>query len=48
MTTIFGTGIVIAGLVLIAGLAARSLWKEHKKGGHCTGNCGSCGSCHCK
>lgn len=47
-----GDFLVIGVIVLVAGLAVRSLWKDHKKGG-CAGcsKCGSCGSCtgtaHC-
>lgn len=43
-----GNLIVIAVLGIVVALAARSVWKDHKSGGHCNGNCGSCGSCHCK
>ena len=41
-----GTVIVILILVLVVTLAIRSLWKSHKKGGGCSGDCGSCGGCH--
>lgn len=41
-----GNIIVILAVVVIAVLAARSLWKSHKAGGQCTGNCASCGG-HC-
>lgn len=41
-----GYVIVIAVLAIVVALAVRSLWKEHKAGGHCSGDCGSCGGCH--
>ena len=43
-----GNLIVIAALVAVAALAVRSIWKGHKKGGHCGGDCGQCGGCHHK
>ena len=43
-----GKLIVIAALVAVAALAVRSIWKGHKKGGHCGGDCGQCGGCHHK
>lgn len=48
MPNVLGDIIVIAVLALVISLAARSLWKSHKSGGHCNGDCGSCGGCHCK
>lgn len=46
MPAIFGD--VIIGLILagLAALAARSLWKSHKAGGQCSGDCSRCGGCH--
>lgn len=46
MPSIIGNGIVIAVLVVVVALAVRSLWKSHKSGGHCNGDCSSCGGCH--
>ena len=37
--------IVIAVLALAVGLAIRSIWKSHKSGCSCGGNCSSCGGC---
>ena len=46
MPSILGNLIVVAVLAVIVVLAVRSLWKSHKAGGHCSGDCGSChGSC---
>lgn len=42
----WGTILVVAVVIAIAVLAARSLWKSHKTGGHCNGDCASCGGCH--
>ncbi len=46
-----GTFIVLAIVILGAGLAGRAMWKDHKAGKHCAGcaGCpGHCGSgCHC-
>ena len=43
-----GTFIVLAIVILGAGLAGRALWKDHKAGKHCAGCPGNCGSgCHC-
>ncbi len=50
MPPIVGNIIAVALIVLVVGLAVRSLWRSHKKGGGCScgGDCGSCGgSCHC-
>ena len=41
-----GNSIVIAVLAVAVALAVRSLWKAHKSGGHCSGDCGSCGGCY--
>ena len=48
MQGIWGNAIVIAVLVAILALVVRALWKNHKAGGHCSGDCGSCSGCHCK
>lgn len=41
-----GTFIVLAIVILGAGLAGRAMWKEAGK--HCAGCPGNCGSgCHC-
>ncbi len=37
--------IVILVLAAVVALAIRSLWKNHKKGGQCTGDCSQCGGC---
>jgi hypothetical protein len=43
-------GNVIVGLILAAvvGLAIRSLWRSHKSGGSCSGDCSNCKHCHHK
>ena len=46
MPDILGTILVLTVLAAVVFLAARSLWKTHKQGGHCTGNCGACRGCH--
>ena len=46
MPGILGTILVLAVLAAVVVRAARSLWKTHKQGGHCTGNCGACRGCH--
>lgn len=45
MSPLLGTAIVILVLVGIVALAVRSLWKTHKAGGQCGGDCSSCGGC---
>ncbi|MCI8813571.1 MAG: FeoB-associated Cys-rich membrane protein [Oscillibacter sp.] len=45
MNELIGSGIVLLALAAAVGLAVRSLWKSHKAGGHCNGDCGSCGGC---
>jgi hypothetical protein len=45
MPPILGNLIVIAALILVVALAARSLWKSHQSGGHCGGDCSRCGGC---
>lgn len=46
MSPVLGNIIVISVLTAVVALAVRSLWKSHKSGGHCTGDCSSCGCCH--
>ena len=50
MSGIWGNVIVLAVLAIVVALAVRSVWKSHKSGGHCGGDCsccgGDCGSCH--
>ena len=38
---------IIVSLILagVVALAVRSLWQSHKSGGHCNGDCGTCGGC---
>ena len=49
MNELAGNGIALLMLAAVVGLAVRSLWRAHKSGGHCNGDCGSCGGCHhCK
>lgn len=45
MTELVGSGIVLLALAVVVGLAVRSLWRSHRAGGHCNGDCGSCGGC---
>lgn len=45
MSGYLGYVIVTAALATVVALAVRSLWKAHKAGGHCSGNCGGCGGC---
>ncbi len=45
MPGFWGYVIVIAVLAVIVFLAARSLWRSHRSGGHCNGDCSSCGGC---
>ena len=45
MNELIGSGIVLLALAAAVGLAVRSLWKSHKAGGHCNGDCASCGGC---
>ena len=40
--------IVLAALALAVGLAIRSIWKSHKNGGQCSGNCSQCQGCRHK
>ncbi|MGM9619090.1 MAG: FeoB-associated Cys-rich membrane protein [Oscillospiraceae bacterium] len=46
MPGILGNLIVIAVLLLVVALAIRSLWKSHKSGGGCSGDCSRCQGCH--
>ena len=47
MPPILGNLIVILILAAVVALAIRSLWKSHKSGGHCSGDCSHCGgACH--
>lgn len=46
MTAVLGNIIVIAVLLAVAALAVRSLWKSHRSGGGCNGDCGNCRGCH--
>ena len=43
-------GNAIVGLILAAavGLAIRSLWRSHKSGSSCSGDCSNCKHCHHK
>lgn len=41
-----GTALVVLVLAAAVLLAVRSLWKRHKSGGGCNGDCGSCRGCH--
>lgn len=43
-------GNAIVGLILAAavGLAIRSLWRSHKSGGSCSGDCSNCKHCQHK
>ena len=46
MPPVLGNIIVIAVLIAVVVLAGRSLWKSHKSGGGCNGDCGNCSGCH--
>lgn len=46
MPDLLGYLVVMAVLAVAVALAVRSLWKSHKSGGHCSGDCRSCGGCH--
>ncbi|WP_251317960.1 FeoB-associated Cys-rich membrane protein [Flintibacter muris] len=43
-----GEIVVLLALAGVVGLAVRSLWKSHKAGGHCNGDCSQCSGCHHK
>lgn len=45
MNALIGNGVVLLVLAAAVGLAVRSLWRSHRSGGHCNGDCGSCGGC---
>lgn len=42
-----GDIIVLAVLVLVVAAVIRSMWKNHKSGGHCAGCSGNCSKCGC-
>ena len=46
MPSILGNLIVIAVLVIVVGLAVRSLWRDDKNGSGCGGICAICKGCH--
>ena len=46
MSPILGNLVVILILAVIVGLCVRSLWRSHKHGGGCGGDCSHCGGCH--
>ena len=46
MPAVFGNMIVIAVLIAVVALVIRSLWKSHKSGRDCNGDCGNCRGCH--
>lgn len=48
MSDILGNVIVLAALAVVVTLVIRSLWKSHKNGGSCSGDCSNCSSCHHK
>jgi len=41
-----GDIIVLTVLVVIVALVIRSMWKNHKKGGGCSGCSGNCSGCN--
>lgn len=45
MPSMLGTVIVVLIVAGVVALSIRSLWKDHKSGGGCTGNCATCGGC---
>jgi hypothetical protein len=44
--TMRGNIIVLVVIAAAALFAARSLWKSHKSGGGCNGDCSCCHGCH--
>ena len=46
MPAVLGNIIVIVALAAVVILAVRSLWRSHKSGGSCNGDCGNCRGCH--
>lgn len=46
MPPIVGNIIVIAVLAAVVVLAVRFIRRDHKSGGGCNGDCGSCRGCH--
>lgn len=45
MSPLLGNAIVILVLAGMVALAVRSLWRSHKAGGQCSGDCSRCGGC---
>ena len=45
MSPMLGNLIVILALAIVVALAVRSLWRSHRQGGHCGGDCAGCGRC---
>lgn len=45
MPAMLGEIIVIAVLAAVVALAVRSLWRSHKSGGGCSGDCAHCKGC---
>ena len=41
-----GEAVVLLALAGAVALAVRSVWKNHRSGGHCRGDCSRCGRCH--
>ena len=48
MPGISGEVIVAIALAVLVVVIARHLWKSHKGGGGCCGDCSQCGGCHGK
>ena len=48
MPGVLGNAIVGLILAAVVGLAIRSLWRSHKSGGSCSGDCSNCKHCHHK
>ncbi len=46
MPSMLGKVIALAILAVVVFFAARSVYRSHKKGGGCNGDCGHCGGCH--
>ncbi|MDO4344619.1 MAG: FeoB-associated Cys-rich membrane protein [Eubacteriales bacterium] len=46
MPAFLGNLIVILLLAAVVFLVIRSMWRKHKEGPGCTGNCSTCGGCH--
>ncbi len=45
MSAVAGNMIVTVILVAVCFLAVRSIWKSHRNGGHCGGDCSCCSKC---